>query len=216
MGQIRKINDVYYIEFYARGLLYSQIAGQNIDEARKLLQEVEAKIAGGEALTVARLIELPDFFERFISEVSVKYGPSSVKRFQETIKHFSEFLKLDHPQVHQLAQITPAIMESYKAHLAKNQKPKIVNFTILLIRDILEFGITLGFLNDNPSLHVRLLPWPKTPERKLTDRYDQARELLYKGVSLSKLSLLLKLTDISRTIYFVHLIPLSREDMNRV
>ncbi len=212
MGQIRKIDDVYYIEFYARGLLYSQVAGGNLQEAERLLQEVEGKIAGGEALTIVRHIDLPDFYERFLSEASTQHSPKSVKRFASTIRHFSKFLSDDFPQVHQLAQVTPVIVESYKAHLVKTQKVKIVNLSILLIRDIMEFGIKLGFLNDNPSLHVRLLPWPKTVKRRPTARYNKAMQLLSQGVGLSKLVQLLKLPDISRTVYFSNLIPLSRED----
>ena len=213
MGQVRKINGVYYIEFHARGLLYSQVAGGNLEEAQKLLLQVEEKIAGGEALTIARHIELPDFFERFITEARGQYFPKSVKRFVDTIKHFSSFLEEKFPQIHQLAELTPVVIESYKVHLAKTQKVKIVNLTILLVRDILEFGIKLGFLNDNPSLHVRLLPWPKTPERRPTARYNTARELLFKGVGLGKLAQLLKLADISRAVYYANLIPLSREDV---
>jgi hypothetical protein len=213
LGQIRKIKDVYYIEFHARGLLYSQVAGSNLEEAQKLLDQVEEKIAGGEALTIARHIDLPDFYERFLAEARVQYSPPSVKRFATTIEHFSSFLSRDFPQIHQLAQLAPAIIESYKAHLVKTQKVKVVNLSILLIRDILEFGIKLGFLNDNPSLHVRLLPWPKTLERRSTDRYNQAKKLLSQGVGLGKISQLLKIPDISRAIYYANLIPLSREDV---
>jgi site-specific recombinase XerD len=216
LGQIRKINDVYYIEFYARSLLYSQVAGSDLEQAQKLLQQVEEKIAGGEALTMARHIDLPDFFERFVAEAKTQsYSPKSVQRFTSTINHFSGFLSNDFPQVHQLAQLTPVVLESYKANLVKTQKSKVVNLSILLIRDILEFGIKLGFINDNPSLHVRLLPWPKAPQRKLTARYGLAQQLLAKGVGISKLAQLLKLADISRVIYYGNLIPLSREDVYR-
>jgi site-specific recombinase XerD len=213
MGQIRKINDVYYIEFFARGLLYSQGAGHHLEDAQRLLEQVEEKIAGGEALTIARHIDLSDFFERFLAEAQVQYSAQSARRFTMTIRHFSNFLDNEFPLIHQLAQLTPAIIESYKEHLVKTQKSKIVNLTILLIRDILEFGIKLGFLNDNPSLHVRLLPWPPTPERKPTARYALARQLLSQGVGLGKISQLLKLTDLAKAIYYANLIPLSREDV---
>jgi len=213
LGQIRKINNVYYIEFYARSLLYSQIAGDNLQQAQRLLAQVEEKIAGGEALTIARHIELPDFYDRFLSEAARQYSPKSVARFANTIKHFSSFVDGNFPQVHQLAQVTPVVIESYRFYLAKTQKVKIVNLSILLMRDILEFGIKLGFLNDNPSLHVHLLPWPKAQERKSTARYELAKQLLPKGVGLAKLSQLLKLPDISRAVYYSNLIPLSREDV---
>ena len=108
MGQIRKINEVYYIEFHARGLLYSQIAVTHLEDAQKLLRQVEEKIAGGEALTITRHIDLPDFFERFITEVRGQHSPKSVERFAAVIRHFSGFLSGNFPQVHQLAQLTPA------------------------------------------------------------------------------------------------------------
>ena len=60
------------------------------------------------------------------------------------------------------------------------------------MRDILEFGIKLGFINDNPSLHVRLLPWPRLLKRKGTPRYKLAKQLLSQGVGLGKLTQLFK------------------------
>jgi len=213
MGQIRKINNIYYIEFYARDLLYSQIAGTDLEKAQQMLRQVEAKIAGGEALTIARHIDLPDFYERFQSEARSLYASKTVQRFASTIGHFSDFLDLHFSQVRQLDQLTPAILESYKDYLAKTQKVKIVNLSILLIRDILEFGIKLGFLNDNPSLHVRLLPWPKISERKPTARAIKAKQLISQGVGLGKLAQLLDLPDILRAVYYANLIPLRREDV---
>jgi site-specific recombinase XerD len=214
MGQIRQINGVYYIEFHARGLLYSQVAGNSLENAQKLLVQVEQKIAGGEALTIARRIDLPDFFERFLAEAGERaYSPRTIGRFTAVIRHFSAFIEKDLAHLRQLDQLTPAVIEGYKDHLVKTQKVKVVNFSILLIRDILEFGIKLGFINDNPSLHVRLLPWPRMRERRVTARYQLARRLLSQGVSLSKLGQLLKLSDISKGIYYADLIPLSREDV---
>ncbi len=213
MGKIRKINGVYYIEFYARGLLYSQVAGSDLEEANKLLCQVEEKIAGGEALTITRHIDLSDFYDRFDAEARALYGPKSAERFSSTIEDFSGFLNRHFPDVYHLSQLTPAIIESYKAYLLKTRRIKIVNLSILLLRDVLEFGIKLGFLNDNPSLHVRLLPWPKILDRRPTARYDKAKQLLPKGVGLGKFAQLMKLSDISRAIYYSNLIPLSREDM---
>jgi len=214
LGQIRKINDVYYIEFHARGLLYSQVAGPNLETAQELLASVEQMIAGGEALTIPRHIDLPDFFERFIIEAKVQgHSSASILRLSQVIKHFSSFIANNYPKLHQLDGLTPAVMESYKIFLVRSQKVKIVNLTILLIRDVLDFGIKLGFINDNPSLHVRLLPWPKRLARKPTARYKQAEQFLSKGVGVTRLALLLRITDLARIIYFADLIPLSREDM---
>ena len=214
MGQIRKINDLYYIDFMARGLLYSQVAGDNLEGAQQLLHQVEEKIAGGEALTIARTIDLPDFFERFMTEARVLYPASkSLERFAAVIKHFCVFIDDNYPKVSQLDQLTPVIIESYKVYLVNTQKAKIVNLTILLLRDILEFGIKLRFINDNPSLHVRLLAWPCSRGFKATARFNIASQLLSKDVGLAKCTQLLKLSDIARVLYFAKLIPLNREDV---
>ncbi|MDE2028369.1 MAG: hypothetical protein KGK03_08220 [Candidatus Omnitrophica bacterium] len=205
MGQIRKINNVYYIEFYARGLLYSQPGGRTLAEAQKLLAQVEEKIAGGEALTISRHIDLPDFFERFTAAAQKQFSAKTFMRFKVVIGHFSGYLEREFPQIHQLAQVTPAVIESYKVHLAKSQRVKAANFTILLIKDILTFGITLGFLNDNPCTYVQLLAWPSGPIKKRTQRYLLAKRLLNQGVGLAKLTQLLNLDDIARTIYFAPL-----------
>ena len=34
-------------------------------------------------------------------------------------------------------------------------KPKLINFTLLLLRVVLDHGLKLGYINDNPTLHVR-------------------------------------------------------------
>jgi len=214
MGQIRKINDIYYVEFHARGLLYSQIAGGNLEDAQKLLLQVEEKIAGGEALTISRHIDLPDFFDRFLAEIRGRSGPKTVRRFESTISDFSGFLRKEFPGISRLDELTPVIIEGYKRFLAGRQKPKTVNLTILLTRDILGHGIRLKFINDNPALHVRLLPWTGPLKRRETQRYVQAAYLFSQGVSLTKTAELLKLTDIGRAVYFAHLIPLSREDLH--
>ncbi len=214
MGQVRKIGNTYYVEFYARGLLYSQIAGPDRAVAQKLLEDIEAKIAGGESLTIVRDIDLPVFLEQFLNDAARQYPPKTLKRLRLTASHFSAFSQKSHPQLTKLSQVTPAVIESYKACLAQGRdvNPKKVNLTLLLLREILEYGIKTGFINDNPTVHVHLLPMPAVP-RVLTARGRMVKDLLSKGVLLGRISILLKMPDIARLMYYANLIPLSREDM---
>jgi hypothetical protein len=212
MGEILKINGTYYIEFYARGLKYSQIAGPDLAAAQKLLAETEAKIAGGESLTVVRLIELPAFFDQFLRFAGEEFGPRTHRRFADLIGHFQDFLSTRHPSLLYLSQITPSIVEDYKSSRRPSSKPHLVNFSILLLREMLEHGIKLGFINDNPTIHVRLLNKGQR-ELKLTKRCQSAGELLSKGVGIGKASKLLGLSDIARVMYYANFVPLSREDM---
>lgn len=211
MGQIKKIGDLYYIEFYARGLLYSKIGGTDRAAAEKLLAETEAAIAGGEALTVVRHIPLADFFDRFLTYAHQEFGGRSAGRFQALITHFQTFLYRSCPHAIHLADLTPSVFEEYKAQFAKSSA-KRVNLSILLLREMMEYGIKLGFINDNPTIHMRLLPVPGG-HKGTSARYTEAQELFAKGVPLGKIYKCLALTDIGRIVYFMKVIPLSRADM---
>ena len=212
MGTVRKIGDEYFIEFFARGLKYQQKIGPDPVRAEQALKEIEAQIARGEALTIVREIDLAVFWEQFFVYAGDEFGSKTADRFMEVIVHFKAFLNRQYPDVHQLSKITPSIFEAYKKDLVSSSRPILVNFTILLFREMMEYGIKLGFINDNPTLHTRLLPWPARNFPK-TKRYEFVRGLLAKGTSLGRICKVLPLSDIARIMYYRNLIPLSREDM---
>ncbi len=164
MGKIHQINDEYYIEFYARGLLYQQKAGKDLEKAQELLRSIEEKIASGEMLTAARDIELDVFFADFLKDARKRYHPATVRRLRSAIDGFLEFIRAGYSDVTHLSKVTPRVVEEYKAWGIKKRKntpgglnPKVVNLTLLLLSEIFEHGIKTGFINDNPTLHVRLL-----------------------------------------------------------
>ncbi len=212
MGQIRKIDDVYYIEFFARGLMYSQLAGSDEQQAHKMLQEIEAKISKGEALTVVREIEVRVFFQQFLEYAKGEFSPKSLKRFALTCQHFSNFLLRVYPQVKKLSEVTPAVIEGYKAELVKDVKPKVVNLSIVLLREVLEYGIKIGFINDNPTLHIVLLMLPPRVIRG-GRRLERAKDLFSQGVRLEKICKILQLKDVAQIMFWSNFIPLKREDV---
>lgn len=169
MGTVRKMGQEYFIEFEARGLKYQQKAGADEPAAWKLLSEIEEKIACGEVGIVVRDVLVPAFLEDFLSTAATRYPAQTMNRFKSTANHFQEFLETQFRHVEVLSQITPKIVEAYKAQLRKASRrnefppnPKVINLTLLLLREIFEHGIRLGFLNDNPGLHVDFLSdWRK-------------------------------------------------------
>lgn len=183
MGKIHQIGDEYFIEFYARGLLYQQKAGKDLSKAKELLSSIEAKLAKGEMLTMARDIELDVFFSEFLKIAGSQYHPATVARLKSTIEHFLKFIRTQCPHVTHLSKVTPRVIEDYKAHGIKLREiksgvvnPKVINLTLLLLREIFEHGIKTGFINDNPTLHVRLLKVDGQSALIMTD--DQFKELL--------------------------------------
>ncbi len=212
MGQIHQIGDQFYIEFYARGLMYSQLGGNSQEDARKLLESIESKIAAGEALTQVRDIDIIIFVDNFCRFIKQENSLKTANRFESFTTHFHSFLTKQHPTVIKLSQVTPVIVASYKTFLISTVKPKMVNFSLLLLREMLEYGIKTGFINDNPTWHISLVKWPNAKVRNST-QYTDIQTLLAKGVSFFKVYQLMKFDDVAQMLYFSNLIPLTRQDM---
>ena len=170
MGAVRKIENEYIIEYYARGLKYQQKAGNNRVKAKKLLAIIEEKIAQGELRAIVRDVDADIFLYDFLEFARENYPPKSFKRYGVMVGHFAEFIKQHLPQPCYLSHITPRVIEEYKTSLLKfnsrteSFSPALVNLTLRLLRDVLEYGIKLGLINDNPTLHIRLCP--VTPRKK--------------------------------------------------
>ncbi len=203
MGTVRKIGNEYYIEFEARGLRYQQKAGPDEEAAWQLLHEVESKIRQGEMGIIVRDIDTDIFFQDFLEYAQQQHTPKTASRYQSTINHFTQFLKREQPLVVKLSGITPAVIEQYKIYLlnlshntGSSLKPKIINLTIFLLGDLFEYAIKLGYLNDNPTLHTRLV---RIPNQRIPNVLtDQEIETLlnHSNVKLMKVIELLLLTGI--------------------
>jgi len=181
MGTIRKIGNEYYIEFYARGLLYQQKAGSDQSLAQQRLKEIEAKIQQGEMDCIVRDVEVDIFFNNFLESIRQKYSTVTVGRYAATILHFSAFCSscFEGGGI-KLSRITPSVIERYRVCLLKSDagiRPKTVNFTLYLLKHILEHAIKQGYLNDNPALHVKLIEPAqlRVPRRLLNEEALQLR-----------------------------------------
>ena len=224
MGQVHKIGDEYYIEFYARGLLYQQKAGGDPQKAAELLRQVEEKIARGELQTISRDIDVDIFFAEFIKYAQSLYHPHTIRRLQSTVDHFQKFFNHHYPKATKLSEVTPRVAEDYKAFLFKSFEravwplnAKAINLTILLLREILEYGIKTGSINDNPTLHVRLLDIKEAPPsmidagqfdafvNQLRESYRSACVLMrYAGLRLTDVAdLTWQQVDFDRNVIFV-------------
>jgi integrase len=194
MGEIRKIGDEYYIEFYARGLKYQQKGGASRAEAERLLKEIEEKIARGEESLIVRDVDLNIFFFDFLEHAKAEHTPRTVLRYQAVVRTFEEFLKAAPARVRKLSGITPGVIERYKSRL--KGKPRGVNFSLLLLSDILQYGIKLGYINDDPTLHVRLLDMGKGRRPPVLDHGEMAR-IAKKGSPEAKMTEWMALTGMS-------------------
>lgn len=164
MGTVRKIGNDYYIEFKARGLTYQRNGGKDRKAAARLLKEIEGKIQKGETSTAVHDVKISDFFKDFLKLINNDDHPRTVARYESVIGHFQEFIQMAVSPSCRLSQITPSVIEEYRATLLKSTdklgrvlKPKVINFTFYLLKNILDTAINFGHINDNPVLHTRLI-----------------------------------------------------------
>ena len=217
MGSIKKIKNEYVIEFYARGLKYQQKTGPDRALAEKTLNEIEEKIARGEAALIVRDVDVDIFFHDFLDFAAKNYPPKTRTRFRSAVEHFGDFLRHGKAHIVKLSQITPGVIEEYKASFRQDSrsekavKPSVINFTLLLLRDIFEYAIKLGYLNDNPTLHTVFL---KISERNfpLTLSENEIYKLIFAAPA--------GLKQITEAIYLTGLslreaVHLKHEDLDR-
>ena len=175
MGQIHKIGSEYYIEFYARGLLYQQKAGEDYEAAVKMLADVESKIQTGELGTIVRDIDLDIFLKMFLDQVQEKHSLITLERFKRTTDYFNKFLAVKYPLLKKLSEVTPVVIENFRSYMIlKNPsiKPGLMNFTLILLEDVLIYGVKLGYLNDNPMVHTK---WIEALDKNKLGLIDEAR-----------------------------------------
>ena len=156
---IKKIGDEYFIEFFARGLKYQQKAGMDRAAAQALLDDIEAKIARGEAAMIVRDVDVDIFLADFCEYTQKRFPPKTARRFISLYEHFTSFLNSHAPSIAKLSSVTPQVVEQYKTFLAKTSaKPRVINLTLILLRYVFEYSRKLGYLNDNPTFHLQFLP----------------------------------------------------------
>lgn len=195
MGTVKRIDNEYYIEFYARGLLYQKKAGKDLNAAKALLKETEDKIKQGEMGIIVRDIELAIFFKSFLEGGRLHYSKKTLRRFKWACENLTCYLNDRHCGVTMLSQITPQIIEDFRSHWKGNPSQQIkngksarnFNVILILLREIFEYGRSLGYINDHPTLHIRLLEWQRKYKPLFLTDEDQRKLEEDKGVDQAAL-----------------------------
>ena len=68
------------------------------------------------------------------------------------------------------------MVELYRANLIElfKEKSKLINFTLFLLGDIFEYAIKLGYLNDNPTIHARIIERRRVAEPYVLTKKETA------------------------------------------
>jgi len=164
MGRIFKIKGEYFVEFYGNGLRFQKKAGRSKKEAEQKLKDIEESLSSTALKGDIQRVDVKLFLKTYEEYAAQVYSPRSLHRFILTMQHFDQFLTNLFESPLKLSLITPKVIEDYKYFLmqeAKKRTPavktQIINFTLYLLREIFEYAIVLGWLNDNPTLHITYL-----------------------------------------------------------
>jgi len=174
--QIVKIGDEYFVEYYAQGLKFQKKGGRDYAHAQKVLEKIVASLPSDiRELYIVPEHTVEDFIVTFIQFAEHEFPFKTFKRYEQSAHHFEAFIKKFYGAQTKLKTITHKVVEEYRLDLGKREgdslkRRKLINFTLFLIRDMFDYAIKERYLNDNPTLHIKLFdrPYHKTPE-SLTD-----------------------------------------------
>ena len=165
MVEIQKKGEEYFVEYHAQGLTFAKCAGTDLSLAEKLKEEIKSSYPDNiEDMYEVRDDAIDDFLKSFRSFAKVDLPKKTYFRYMSVLDHFEDFLNHNISKDRKMKEITPALIEKYKGYILKLRsfnegrvKPKMINFTFYILKDILDYAIKLGCLNDNPVLHIKVL-----------------------------------------------------------
>lgn len=161
MGTIRKRGKSWYIDYRVNGKRIVKRIGKSKEIAELALKDVEVKIAKGRAGFVTEY-KISDWLREFYRHIEAYLQPSTVTRYQDAMRWFTEFLKTLPQEPVYLTEITPTILEEYKLLRMGKVKNKTINNELSTIRRFFNLAIKRGYVEHNLLDRVEFL--------KLTDR----------------------------------------------
>ncbi len=106
----------YYVVICHRGG-HKWIKAGTAKDAKILKKEIES-LENSKRMEklglVGRHKRIDSFFQEYADHVRLRTAPSTVKRYLSVVNTFITFLRMFHPNIRFLAQITPEVIESYQ------------------------------------------------------------------------------------------------------
>lgn len=186
MGRILKIDDAYFVEFLGNGLKFRKKAGHSREEAEQKLASIEESMRLTALDVDVSTVTVHLFVQRFLVYAANIYPPKTFHRLESALKSFSKWVSDRLSSDGHLKEITPRVLNDYQSYLVQADfglKTHWINFELFLLETIFGHAIKLGWLNDNPTLHVRDLSEtkPRIPSIYGADQLQSMQEELPQG-----------------------------------
>jgi integrase/recombinase XerD len=148
---------------------------------------------------------IDSFFQEFLDNARLRTSPNTTKRYRAVLNTFITFLKMFHPRMTDLAQITPEIIESYqkqrlqsielkKAADADNPfnrkekllpKPQTVNYEVSVLRSVLTWAHEKELIHSVPTKRVKPLRVSSRKQARLLSS-EECKHFLKTAREISK------------------------------
>ena len=173
MGVYKKGKN-WYIDYYVKGRRKRRKIGPSKKLAQQVLQDVRLKIAKGEYLGVydERKIFFEDYAEQYLAFSKDNKAKSTyLRRDKVSVAHLTVAFEGRY-----LFDITPRMVEKYKAKRLEKVAPATVNRELACLKHMYNTAIEWGYVKTNPVKSVKLLKEP--PGRLRYLRPEEVKKLL--------------------------------------
>jgi len=173
MGVFRKGNN-WYIDYYIKGRRKRKKIGHSKKLAMQVLKDVQLKIAKGEYLGIfdEKKIPFEEYTKQYLAYSKANKAWSTYQRRDRfSIDNLISFFKGKY-----LFEITPEMIEKYKATRLEKVTPASVNRELACLKHMYTKAIEWGYVKSNPAKGVKLLKEP--PGRLRYLRPEEVEKLL--------------------------------------
>ncbi|MCA9092667.1 MAG: tyrosine-type recombinase/integrase [Planctomycetaceae bacterium] len=155
---------------------------RNLKQAKAEANELDHQIRNGSFVHTATDQGIEATVERFLENKRVEErAPRTLTRYRGELREFTQFCQ--RRRVNNLSQITPSLVDSYRAERLKTRKLSTVNHETEVLRQLLEWAMSRHLLNQNPMQRMRFSkpkrdPQPALKRAQLIDVLNLATERL--------------------------------------
>jgi integrase len=165
----------WFLDYVVDGRRVRKRVSKSKKLAELALADLQVKIERKELGFQVKDKNLDDFFREYLQYAKTNKSPASHSRNDIVLRNFRAFVKVE-----RLRGITPAIVESYKAHrLEGGTKASTINTELNTIKAMLNRAVVLGYLLKNPCKEVKKLKHPRKQVRFFTK--EEIHKLLEAG-----------------------------------
>ncbi len=153
--RVFKRGKCWYADYIIGGRRKMRSFGPHKKMAELFLKDVELKSLRGELGLIADNTLVGEFIQKYLEYSRLNKSPHSHDVDLGRIRTFQKFF--EERAVVKLTDVTPALMEDFKALALKRCKPRTVNHYLVLIKAMLNKAVEWRYLKENPLRTVKKL-----------------------------------------------------------